>query len=162
MDICRAMLPIFVITTFVGCGGEDVNRVPVLPVRGKVLLDGEPAVGAYVEFVQTNPSDVTRNLRPTCRVGENGEFILSTYGPGDGIPEGKYYVIVRWSIPDEMTKPDSYPENWEYLREVYGDYEDPKFEALIQKQSAEDEEIQAIMIPTFQLVSDENEEPEEF
>ena len=25
----------------VGCGGEE-NRVPVLPVRGKVLLDGRP------------------------------------------------------------------------------------------------------------------------
>ncbi len=160
MDICRPMLPIFVIATFVGCGGGDASRVPVLPVRGKVLLDGNPAVGAYVEFVQTNPTDATRKISPTCSVDEQGDYLLSTYTAGDGIPEGEYSVLVRWPVPDAMTEPDSYPENWEYLREVYGVRENPQFEVLIQKPT-EEEEIKAIVIPTFQLVSEENEDVEE-
>ena len=160
MDSCRTLLSIFVIATFVGCGGGDASRVPVLPVRGKVLLDGDPAVGAYVEFVQTNPTDATRKISPTCSVDEQGDYLLSTYTAGDGIPEGEYSVLVRWPVPDAMTEPDSYPENWEYLREVYGDREDPQFEALIQK-PPEEEEVEAIVIPTFQLVSDENEDVEE-
>ena len=56
----------------------------------KVLLDGEPAVGAYVEFVQKNPSDASRKISPTCTVDEKGEYLLSTYAMGDGIPEGEY------------------------------------------------------------------------
>lgn len=160
MHFQRCLLLGIFVSVFVGCGGEDENRVPVLPVRGKVLLDGEPAVGAYVEFRQKNPADASRKISPTCTVDEKGEYLLSTYAMGDGIPEGEYSVLVRWPIPDEMTEPESYPENWEYLREVYGDRENPQFEALIQK-APEDEELEAIVIPTFQLVSDENEELEE-
>ena len=89
-----------------------------------------------------------------------GTILLSTYTAGDGIPEGEYRVLVRWPVPDAMTEPDSYPENWEYLREVYGVRENPQFEVLIQK-TPEAEETQAIVIPTFQLVSEKNEDVEE-
>ena len=47
-----------------------------------------------------------------------------------------------------MTEPESYPENWEYLREVYGDRENPQFEALIQK-VPEDEETGSHCDPNF-------------
>ncbi len=144
----------------IGCNGGDENRVPVLPVKGKVLLDGEPAVGAYVEFIQKNPSSATKNISPTSSVDDNGDFLLSTYAIGDGIPEGNYDVLVRWPTPDEMTEVDTYPENWEYLREVYGDSENPRLEAKIQKPS-EDEDIKIIVVPTFLLVSEEDDEFEE-
>ena len=144
----------------IGCGGGDENRVPVLPVKGKILLDGEPAVGAYVEFIQKNPTAATKNISPTSSVDENGDFLLSTYAMGDGIPEGNYHVLVRWSTPDEMTDMDTYPENWEYLSEVYGDSENPRLGATIQR-PAEDEIIDTIVIPTLVLVSEEGDEYEE-
>ena len=144
----------------IGCGGGDKNRVPVLPVKGKILLDGEPAVGAYVEFIQKNPTAATKNISPTSSVDENGDFLLSTYTMGDGIPEGNYHVLVRWSTPDEMTDMDTYPENWEYLSEVYGDSENPRLGATIQR-PAEDEIIDTIVIPTLVLVSEEGDEYEE-
>lgn len=144
----------------IGCGGGDKNRVPVLPVKGKILLDGEPAVGAYVEFIQKNPTAATKNISPTSSVDENGDFLLSTYAMGDGIPEGNYHVLVRWSTPDEMTDMDTYPENWEYLSEVYGDSENPRLGATIQR-PAEDEIIDTIVIPTLVLVSEEGDEYEE-
>ncbi len=159
-DYLLKCLMLLLFSCIMGCGGRNENRVPVLPVKGQVLLDAEPAVGAYVEFVQKNPTDATKNISPTSSVNENGEFILSTYTMGDGVPEGEYYVLVRWPTPDEMTEPDTYPENWEYLREVYGDPENPQLNAVIQ-QPGEDEEITAIVIPAFRLVSEENEEFEE-
>ena len=50
-----------------GCG--DSGRVPVYPVRGKVLLDGEPAVGAYIKFIAVNPNEKTKWMIPKgdCR-----------------------------------------------------------------------------------------------
>ena len=149
-----AMLWVVSLIAIPGCG--DSGRVPVLPVRGKVLLDGEPAVAAYVEFIQQNPTAATKNISPTSGVDENGEFVLSTYAMGDGIPEGNYHVLVRWATPDEMTEVDTYPENWEYLSEFYGDSENPRLEATIQK-PGEEENIKTIVIPTFLLVSEDDE-----
>ena len=113
-----------------------------------------------VEFIQKNPTAATKNISPTSSVDENGDFLLSTYAMGDGIPEGNYHVLVRWSTPDEMTDMDTYPENWEYLSEVYGDSENPRLGATIQR-PAEDEIIDTIVIPTLVLVSEEGDEYEE-
>ena len=147
---------LFLLLSF-GCGGGS-DQLPVIPVQGKVLLDGEPAAGAYVEFVPQNSTEAMRTMRPVSSVDENGEFVLSTYAGGDGIPEGEYNVFVRWPTPDEMTEPDSYPENWEALREIYGDPANPRFDATIQK--PEDSEIEVIVIPAFELVSDADESEE--
>ena len=78
-------------------------------------------VGAYIEFVPQNSTEAIRTMRPVSSVDENGDFVLSTYAGGDGIPEGEYNVFRSLAAPDEMTEPDSYPENWEALREIYGD-----------------------------------------
>ena len=160
LNACLGLPLLFLVGSLISCGGGDENRVPVLPVKGRVLLDAEPAVGAYVEFIQKNQSSATKNISPTSSVDDNGDFLLSTYAIGDGIPEGNYDVLVRWPTPDEMTEVDTYPENWEYLREVYGDSENPRLEAKIQKPS-EDEDIKIIVVPTFLLVSEEDDEFEE-
>ena len=69
-------------------------------------------------------------------------------------------MLVRWPTPDEMTELDTYPENWEYLREAYGDLENPRLEATIRGPD-EGEAIDTIVIPTFVLVSEEDDEYEE-
>ena len=160
LNACLGLPLLFLVGSLISCGGGDENRVPVLPVKGRVLLDAEPAVGAYVEFIQKNPIAATKNISPTSSVDENGNFLLSTYALGDGVPEGDYHVLVRWPTPDEMTELDTYPENWEYLREVYGDLENPRLEATIRRPD-EGEAIDAIVIPTFVLVSEEDDEYEE-
>ena len=160
LNTCLGLPLLFLVGSLISCGGGDENRVPVLPVKGKILLDGEPAVGAYVEFIQKNPTAATTNISPTSSVDENGDFLLSTYAMGDGIPEGNYHVLVRWSTPDEMTDMDTYPENWEYLSEVYGDSENPRLGATIRR-PAEDETLDTIVIPTLVLVSEEGDEYEE-
>ena len=77
-----------------GCG--DSGRVPVYPVRGKVTLDGQPAVGAYVIFYPTTKEEERVRLEPRGVTNEVGEFILRTYEAGDGAPEGDYQVITFW------------------------------------------------------------------
>jgi hypothetical protein len=75
------------------CGG---SRGPTLhPVRGKVLYNGEPAVGAKVIF---HPKDNSgpQAPRPTGVVGADGSFTLSSRQPNDGAPAGDYVVLVIW------------------------------------------------------------------
>jgi 3',5'-cyclic AMP phosphodiesterase CpdA len=76
-------------------GVVDNNRRPVHPVRGQVLADGCPVVGAQVAFFAYNP----QTNKPAARVGDalaepDGTFLLSTYGAFDGAPAGEYVVTV--------------------------------------------------------------------
>ena len=72
---------------FAGCGGLNGRY----PVSGKVVYNGEPAVGATVMFVRKDaPSQTHQGV-----VGEDGTFTLA--GPaGDGALPGEYTVLVEW------------------------------------------------------------------
>ena len=128
-----------------GCGGSD--GVPVHQTQGRVLLDGEPAEGAFVKFLAVNPSAEAAKLRPLGRVDAEGRYTLATYGYGDGAPEGEYGVIVSWPTPDELTEPGTFPENWEDLWYEYADRDNPKFHVVIKPEEN--------TIPTFELHSPE-------
>jgi hypothetical protein len=72
------------------------NRKPVFPVRGEVLVDNKPAVGAFIFFVPLNESADQPDSRPRAQVGADGKFQLSMYGDKDGAPAGEYVVTVLW------------------------------------------------------------------
>jgi hypothetical protein len=64
-------------------------------VSGKVLHNGEPAVGATVTFVRKGAADPLKEQTLQGTVGDDGTFTLS--GPaGDGAPAGEYVVLVEW------------------------------------------------------------------
>ncbi|OWK45709.1 hypothetical protein [Fimbriiglobus ruber] len=65
------------------------------PVTGKVLFNGEPAVGATVTFVRKSSADPLKESTPQGVVAENGMFTLSGPG-GDGAPAGEFVVLVEW------------------------------------------------------------------
>jgi len=70
-----------------GCGSQMV------PVHGKVTLpDGKPAAGSQVVF-----QGGSEKQKFTARgdVGPDGTFHMSTEKPGDGVPPGKYNVLVN-------------------------------------------------------------------
>jgi hypothetical protein len=75
-----------------GCGTPE-GQLPTYRTTGKVLLRGQPAVGAYVvlhpQFEYDNDADP-----PSGGVKEDGTFTLSTYGEGDGAPAGSYKVAI--------------------------------------------------------------------
>lgn len=74
----------------VSCGD---GRPPVYPVKGRVVdARGQPAFNALVVF---HPEDA-KAPRPSGRVNESGDFLMTTYNKDDGAPAGKYAVTVFW------------------------------------------------------------------
>src|SRR5262245_48095191 len=95
----RLALPILV-TVAAGCGGGKY------PVRGVVTLDdGAPLSRGLVVFerVDGGPPVSARG-----DVGADGRYELSTDKPGDGVPPGRYKVLVNpldlSDVPDEQKK----------------------------------------------------------
>ena len=92
-----------------GCSKAPVdNHKPVFPVRGKVTFQGKPAKGVFVLFVPSNEPAENPDPRPRAEVGDDGSFLLSTYGDNDGAPAGNYTVAMNWPggvLPDGREEP---------------------------------------------------------
>jgi hypothetical protein len=74
-----------------GCG----NPQGLYPVQGKVLYQGQPAVGATVTFHRKGEVDRLQEQSPQGVVGEDGTFTLA--GPsGSGAAPGDYVVLLEW------------------------------------------------------------------
>ena len=90
LSICGVLCSVLCVC---GCGGD--GRPSLVPVTGKVTLNGEPIDGAMVGF---QPQDIEGYNRPsTATTDAQGSFTVGTYGTDDGIPEGSYRVTVRKS-----------------------------------------------------------------
>jgi hypothetical protein len=97
----RAVVIVLVVTlTAAGCSGGKY------PVRGTVTLDdGTPVAKGLVVFERTEggkPITARGEIKP------DGSYELSTDKPGDGVPTGKYRVLVNAldlsDVPDEQKK----------------------------------------------------------
>jgi hypothetical protein len=96
------------------CGQEESGSVPIYPAAGVVTWNGEPLAGAILVFHAktqlTGPGEEPVPA-PGANSQDDGTFAVSTYKPGDGLPEGDYRVTV--SCEDrraEKAKDDDYPE----------------------------------------------------
>ena len=67
---------------FTGCGYRRPSRIPT---TGTLLLDDVPVAKASPVFL---PADGGRPAM--AQSDENGQFTVSTYGGGDGLPAGRY------------------------------------------------------------------------
>lgn len=100
-----------------GCSGKAgsaklpvVGNPGVVPVKGIVQIDGQPAAGVWVQMINTsNPEKVpaepvSRASRPDLQAMVNsgaitdkdGKFNAMTHKAGDGVPEGDYVVAFFW------------------------------------------------------------------
>lgn len=84
------------------CGGQDFGkRLPTIPVHGKVTVNGKPYADIYVFATPVEPAAAEksgRKIHPGQKFGltsETGEFTMTTYAKGDGLPEGKYKLTFR-------------------------------------------------------------------
>ena len=71
------------------------NHPPVYPVEGRVLYEGKPAPGAVV-ILHSPTEEPAKASRPHARADANGDFQLTTYRTGDGVPAGTYVVTLEW------------------------------------------------------------------
>lgn len=84
----------------VGCHG-DRRFKPTFRVTGRVLFEGQPPAGATVALVPANPNEALDPwVRPRGVVDAAGSFAITTYTPGDGVPDGDYALLVYW-LPTE-------------------------------------------------------------
>lgn len=81
-----------------GCGkGDKPYRKPVIPVSGKVTVDGQvPGSPVQIMCHPRGGVDVEHPTLSTCVTGPDGSFQVSTYETGDGVPEGEYDVTFVW------------------------------------------------------------------
>jgi hypothetical protein len=86
------------------CGGGGPK---LHPVKGSVLFQEKPAVGATVVFQPVNST--ADSLMSSGVVGQDGTFTLSTPPHGPGAPTGDYVVLVTLFPPNarEMRDPPS-------------------------------------------------------
>ncbi len=70
--------------------GVPTKKVPVHPVNGKLVLDGQPVAGATVAFHRLNKD--TEKFATVCdgRTDELGRFQVTTYYRFDGAPVGEF------------------------------------------------------------------------
>jgi hypothetical protein len=104
MSMCQLLLrrcaPVWLLAATVLTGGcSSAERL--VPVTGKVLVNGKPAVGALVMFHVDGTPD-PRSTPATATAKEDGTFAVAT-GVAGGMKPGKYVVTVVW--PDPTKKP---------------------------------------------------------
>lgn len=87
-----------VLALAIACPACSSGRKPVHPVRGQVLVNGQPVPQAQVLFHPTGaaPNAASDAVRPTGQTDEQGYFTLTSYASNDGAPEGDYDVTVTW------------------------------------------------------------------
>ena len=119
------------IVTSLGCcalaGCSQPAGPSLYPVRGQVLVNGRPAVNAFVVFRPLGSTDPHR-LRPRGRVDGNGTFVIGTRGADDGAPPGDYAVTIQWFDNSRAKEGDARGPNAasDLLRGRYSDPNHPK------------------------------------
>jgi len=80
-----------------GCG-DSIKTFPCAEVSGVVLCEGKPVRGAQVYFSPKVTGKTAEVGKPGFSwTGEDGRFVLSTYGSGDGAVVGPHIVRVTTS-----------------------------------------------------------------
>jgi hypothetical protein len=69
------------------------ESVPVVPVHGRVALEGKPLTGVVAAFSPTERSSKGRKAHPAIGVVEaDGSFRMTTFRQDDGVHPGEYVV----------------------------------------------------------------------
>ena len=102
---------LFLLAMVLGCGD---NRPTLVPIKGKLTLDGKPVPFKHVKFL---PVNVTPGIGGGGVTDKNGDFSLIANRPGSvkdeaGVPPGAYRVVVVEPLYDpEAIAPPTKPED---------------------------------------------------
>jgi len=78
-----------------GCGGGR-SFPKTFPVKGTVLVNGQPAGDVMVILNRISPDKLSVQTTPQALTNSKGEFLLTSYNAEDGAPEGEYVVTIEW------------------------------------------------------------------
>ena len=89
-----------------GCGEDEFvdvrSKVPVVPVTGKILVDGSPLVAPKLARVVLHADAATKEKLPAdipapsaWTSADGSTFNIGTYDGGDGAPAGTYKVTIE-------------------------------------------------------------------
>lgn len=103
--LLAGFIGVLTLTLGVGCGKGPPpikGKLPVFPVKGRLLMDGQPMAAATIIFnpVRKYPKGAALQ-RPRAVVDADGNFQVSTYDNDDGAPAGDYKVTLSWKGPLE-------------------------------------------------------------
>ncbi len=88
-----------------GCGGSDANRKATFPVKGKVTVDGKaPGSGIQIECHPVAGLDAQNPTVSRTECDAEGNFSVSTYTAGDGVPSGDYILTFVWQDFNIMSR----------------------------------------------------------
>lgn len=105
--VCWAMVVGLVVT--VGCGA---GRPELVPVSGRVLIDGKPL---EYGFIRVSPANARA---ATGKIDKDGRFNLKTFEDGDGVVPGEHPVTIKageylsetdmmWHAPRKYSRPET-------------------------------------------------------
>lgn len=94
-----AGLPVVVVVALLvgssGCTGKGGSEYQVAPVKGKITYDGQAVKGGSIRFQPVTAVSGKEGItgKPASGVvGDDGTFVLSTYGKEDGAVIGKHQL----------------------------------------------------------------------
>ena len=120
----KAILQSFVAASLlmlvIGCGGSDANRKATFPIKGKLTVDGKaPGSGVQIECHPVAGIDTKNPTVSRAECDAEGNFTISTYTSGDGVPAGDYVLTFVWQEFNLMSRNYGGPDK------LNGRYADP-------------------------------------
>lgn len=106
-----------------GCSKPGPYRKETFPVKGRVLVDGQPVQNLAVICVLLSEADKEHPTESQCFTAKDGSFQIGTYESKDGVPEGEYVLIFKWGEWNVFSR--SYDGD-----KLNGRYTDPKNSAV--------------------------------
>jgi len=123
MDSKMHKYPLIILTTLLlvaGCG-EAPNRKATFPVKGKITVDGQaPGSAVRIECIPVAGLDTTDPTVSGTECDPEGNFQISTYQQGDGVPPGDYVLTFTWQEFNLMSR------QYTGKDKLNGRYADPK------------------------------------
>jgi hypothetical protein len=116
----HVVLPVISLCFLCSCSKEEEgDRKGTYRVTGQVLVDGAPVEGVAVTCLDVNGIDKENPTVSGATTDNDGNFAISTYKAGDGVPDGDYVLTFFLAEMNPFTK--------EYGPDKLNDaYKDPK------------------------------------
>jgi hypothetical protein len=112
-----------------GCSKTDSSRLPVIPVKGEVLVDGRPVANVQVQLMDVKGMDPKFPTLPSALTDQDGRFAITSYEVGDGAPAGDYTATFTWKEIAIMNQGAEQPDK---LRNKYSDPQTSTFKVKVE------------------------------